>query len=302
MSPLRRTPPSARTSPGASTSGTGRGIRLHPVVATGHAGGMDRHALSALAHADHPVGAPVSAANMARLVHRAACPSAARVLDLGCGAGEWVLCALREHPGARAFAVDLSEAALRRAADAVRDRRLSGRVTCVRGDARDYRPPQPCDLAICVGATHAFGGLVETLRAVDEHVVPGGAVLIGEGFWERPPDRAALDALGAAPDDYQDLAGTVDAVQEAGWTPVYGHVSDPAEWDDYEWSWTGSLTRWALDHPDHPDADAAITAAREHRGGWLRGYRGVLGFVCLLLRREQERAWSRSRQPPAPQS
>ncbi|HEU5109332.1 MAG TPA: SAM-dependent methyltransferase, partial [Micromonosporaceae bacterium] len=68
-------------------------------------------------------------------------------------------------------------------------------------------------------------------------------------------------------------------------TPVYAHVSDAAEWDDYEWSWVGSLTEWALDNPGHPDAAEALRVAREHRDGWLRGYRDVLGFATLVLRR-----------------
>ncbi|MER7010715.1 class I SAM-dependent methyltransferase [Saccharopolyspora sp. NPDC000359] len=248
---------------------------------------MDRQELSALAHADHPIAAPVSASNMGELIRRAACKPDALVLDLGCGPGEWVLRALQEHPTARALAVDTSGEALRRAEDSARERGVGDRVTFVRGDLREFQPPRPCDLVLCVGATHAFGGLEETLRAVDEHVGPGGAVLVGEGFWERPPDQAALEVLGATPDEYRDLAGTVEAVEAAGWTPVHGHVSEPGEWDDYEWSWSGSLTRWALDHPEHPDAEAAIEAAREHRTGWLQGYRGVLGFACLLLQRNR---------------
>ena len=66
---------------------------------------------------------------------------------------------------------------------------------------------------------------------------------------------------------------------------MYAHVSDAAEWDDYEWSWIGSLTEWALDNPGHPDAAGALTLAREHRDEWLRGYRNVLGFATLVLRR-----------------
>ncbi|MDA3648093.1 class I SAM-dependent methyltransferase [Saccharopolyspora indica] len=226
---------------------------------------------------------------MGRLIQRAACSPDALVLDLGCGAGEWVLRALQEHPTARAFAVDMSEPALRRAEGSARERRLGDRVTFVRGDAQEYRPPQACDLVMCVGSTHVFGGLGETVQALDEQVAPGGAMLVGEGFWERPPTAEALEALGAEPADFQDLAGTVETVERAGWAPVYAHISELGEWDDYEWSWTGSLTRWALDNPDHPDAEAAIAAAREHRTGWLRGYRGVLGFATLLLQRQNPR-------------
>jgi putative hydrolase of the HAD superfamily len=104
----------------------------------------------------------------------------------------------------------------------------------------------------------------------------------------KPDPRAftsALAALDAAPDEFTDLAGLVDAAEQAGWTPVYAHLSDAAEWDNYEWSWVGSLTEWALDNPGHPDAAEARALAREHRERWLRGYRNVLGFATLVLRR-----------------
>ena len=84
---------------------------------------------------------------------------------------------------------------------------------------------------------------------------------------------------------FTDLAGLVDVAEQAGWTPVYAHISDAAEWDSYEWSWVGSLTEWALDNPGHPDAAEARALAREHREQWLRGYRNVLGFATLVLRR-----------------
>jgi hypothetical protein len=140
---------------------------------------------------------------------------------------------------------------------------------------------------LCVGATHAFGGFAGTLEQAGRHVHPDGILLIGEGFWALPPTPAALAALDATPADFTDLAGLVDAAERAGWIPVYVHVSDAAEWDNYEWSWVGSLSEWALDNPGHPDAAEALKVAREHRDGYLRGYRGVLGFASLVLRRAQ---------------
>lgn len=50
-------------------------------------------------------------------------------------------------------------------------------------------------------------------------------------------------------------------------------------------SWAGSLTQWALGNPGHPGAAGARTLARQHRQQWLRGYRNVLGFATLVLRR-----------------
>ncbi len=70
----------------------------------------------------------------------------------------------------------------------------------------------------------------------------------------------------------------------SGWLPLQGHVvSSLQEWDAYEWSWTGSLTRWAFEHPHDSDCNEVLRTATEHRRAWLDGYRGTLGFVTLLL-------------------
>ena len=97
-------------------------------------------------------------------------------------------------------------------------------------------------------------------------------------------DPGALSALDAAADDFPDLAGFTQQVHEALFEPGFGHVSTLAEWDDYEWSWTGSLVDWAL-HDAATDAarEHALAAAREHRQQWLGGYRSVLGFATVVL-------------------
>ncbi|MBA4865469.1 class I SAM-dependent methyltransferase [Streptomyces sp. PSKA54] len=245
---------------------------------------MDRQTISALAHGDHPIAAPLSDASVARLLERALPRAAGRLLDLGCGSGEWLLRALDGRPGLRADGVDLAAASLESARAAAERDGTGDRLTLHHQDATKFTASHAYDLVLSVGAAHAFGGLLPTLRAARGHLAPGGSVLVGDGFWEREPDRATLDA-GFAADEFADLATTVDRVVADGWLPVYGHVSTLEEWDDYEWSWTGTLTRWALDHPDDPGHDDALKAANAHREAWLRGYRGTLGFVTLVLRR-----------------
>jgi len=73
------------------------------------------------------------------------------------------------------------------------------------------------------------------------------------------------------------------ALVAAGWEPGYGHVSSAEEWDDYEWSWTGSLTAWALTEADEAGRASALQIACTHREEWLAGYRGQLGFVTVVL-------------------
>ena len=242
---------------------------------------MNRDEISRLAHADHPLAAPLDDTAVAGLLSRAVVRGDERVLDLGCGSAEWVLRALTAHPRLRAEGVDRSEVALAHAAAEADRRQVAGRLVLHQQDVVGFGSDRPFDLVLCCGVSHAFGGLLPTLEAARAHLAPGGRVLIGDGYWERPPSPGAVEMLG----DFADLAGVLDAVVAAGWTPVGGHLSTRQERDDYEWAWTGSLAGWALDHPTHPDHAQALRIATEHRSEWLRVYRDTWGFVTLLLRR-----------------
>jgi cyclopropane fatty-acyl-phospholipid synthase-like methyltransferase len=242
---------------------------------------MDRQSISALAHADHPIAAPVSDESVRRLLARAVRRGDERLLDLGCGGGEWLLRALTEHPAVRAEGIDVSTHALTRADKAATGLGVRDRLVLHHLHATEYTSPDRFDVVLCVGATHAFGGLLPTLAAMSGHLAPGGSVLVGESFWEHPPSREAVETLG----ELDDLPTITDRVIGEGWTPVYGHISTRHELDDYEWSWTGALASWALDRPGDTDGAEALAVASTHRDEWLRAYRSAFGFVSLVLRR-----------------
>ncbi|QKW06681.1 class I SAM-dependent methyltransferase [Streptomyces sp. NA04227] len=241
---------------------------------------MNRQELSTLAHRRHPIAAPLSDDSVDALLDEALPHEDARVLDLGCGGAPWLLRALSSRPRLRATGVDVSASALRRAREDAHRLGVQDRLDVHQCDAAGFRDPEPFDLVISVGATHAFGGLLPTLEAARTHLAPGGSILVGDGYWERTPSPEAVELLG----ECDDLATTVESVTAAGWTPVHAHLSTRRELDDYEWSWTGSLASWALDHPDHPDSDQALRTAHAHRTEWLRVYRDCFGFACFVLR------------------
>jgi SAM-dependent methyltransferase len=243
---------------------------------------VDRALASAIAHRWHPIAAPVSDENLRLLVQRLDLPPDGRLLDLGCGFGEWLLAALESAPGVRGVGVDTSGAALEEARARAVARGLSDRVTFEQADAADWAGTG-FDAVLCVGATHAFGGLGPTLDAVRTHLRPGGRVLLGDGYWEGTPTQTALDALGTEPGELPDIAGLVAEAARHGFEPGYGHLSTAAEWDHYEWSWTGALTAWALSEATGVEREQALDLAREHRRQWLDGYRGRLGFASLVL-------------------
>ncbi|QIY66657.1 MULTISPECIES: SAM-dependent methyltransferase [unclassified Streptomyces] len=245
---------------------------------------MNREQISRLAHANHPIQSPLDDDSVRQLLEHGAPCGDERVLDLGCGGGEWLLRALTAHPQLHAEGVDISEDALRQAREAASRLGVQTRLALHRQEAADFRSTDSFDLVLSVGATHALGGLLPTLAAARRHLAPGGRVLIGDGFWEREPSQEAIEMLG----DFTDLATTLDRVVADGWTPVHGHVSTRRELDDYEWACWGSLASWALDHPADPDSSQVLETAAVRRTEWLRVYRDTWGFVGLVLRQTSD--------------
>ncbi|WP_405008978.1 SAM-dependent methyltransferase [Kitasatospora sp. NBC_01539] len=245
---------------------------------------MDHEQFSALAHTSHPIKAPLDDLSVRRLLGRAVARPDARVLDLGCGTAEWLLRALTAHPDVLAEGVDVSETALATARERAADLGVGDRLALHRTPAADFAPPHRFDTVLSVGSSHAFGGLLPTLAAARAHLAPGGSVLVGDGFWQRPPTPEGVAILG----DFDDLATTVDRVVADGWTPVDGHVSSRQELDAYEWACWGTLAAWGLDRPGTPGAADALARSTARLGEWLHGYRDTWGFVTLVLRRTSE--------------
>ena len=205
--------------------------------------------------------------------------------SVGCGAGAWLLELLESRPDLTAVGVDI---ALHPERDQrAQERGVADRLIWVEADAAAWAPDDapPRDAVLCIGAGHAFGGLHDTLDAIRRHLRPGGCALLGETLWEQQhPSVAAQEALGAGPEDFPTLAQFLRTCEEHGFEVGYAHVSGAPEWDDYEWSWTGSLVEWAQNAaPSIADREQALTAARTHRRQWVEGYRGELGFVTAVL-------------------
>ena len=242
---------------------------------------MDRSEIFDIAHRRHPIAAPVARERVRDLLSWLSPPAGGRAVDLGCGEGEWLQELLLAQPELTGVGIDhmLPTTAAERTAQ----RGLDNRVRWIETDAATWNDGL-FDVVLCVGATHAFDGLENTLTALRRHLRPGGQELVGDMIWESSPSEAALTALGVSADAFPDLAGLVETIREHGFEPSYGYNSTLAEWDDYQFSWTGSVVDWALrEARTTEDREQALAAAREHRRDWLGGSRGHLGFATLVL-------------------
>ncbi len=249
-------------------------------------GDMDRDRLRAIAHRDHPFHGPLGEAALESIVARVSLPPHGWVVDIGCGEGDMLLRILTAHPDVHGEGIDRAAPLVIRARARAAERLMPGRCRLHVGDATQFRPAHAAHAVVCSGAAHIFGGLRGTLRAVTPWLAPGGQVLISELFWECEPHARALAALGASAGDHRDLAGTVEDAAAEGFLPTYMSVSDASDWDHYESLWCASIEEHVRATPGDPDASELRAAAQAHRTAYLRGYRGVLGYVTLLLARE----------------
>ncbi|MFF7633532.1 SAM-dependent methyltransferase [Kitasatospora sp. NPDC008050] len=233
---------------------------------------------------------PLSEARAAQLTSRLSRAAPATVLDIGCGWGELMLRVLAATPGATGLGLDLNAADLARGRENARARGLADRVRFAEesavGTARE-----PADLVLCLGASHALSEAeaphhtVAALHALRRLVRPGGRVVLGEGFWQRPPTEAELAAMwpGATAGEQYDLAGLVDLAVAAGFRPSWIETADADEWEEFESGYQCDVEEWLAANDTHPLAAETRERVDRHRSTWLRGYRGVLGLAYLTL-------------------
>ncbi|GAB3186389.1 hypothetical protein GCM10027259_50390 [Micromonospora palomenae] len=150
--------------------------------------------LTAVRYARMRWNTPLSEEHAALLLQRLGIRPGARVLDLGCGWGELLLRAVAAGGVSgttvtTGVGVDTDDAALARGRALAADRSLDEHVTFVKGEAASSR--ETGDRVLRIGASHAFGGTADALKALAESVRPDGRLLFGErtGSGLRRPRR-----------------------------------------------------------------------------------------------------------------
>jgi SAM-dependent methyltransferase len=237
---------------------------------------IDRARASTIAHGEMPFHNPISENALDALIGLLPLGPDDSVLDVGCGRGE-LLIRVAEASGARGVGVDSSEEQIGRA-----QHEATARVaaTELQFEARDaatlVASRRSFSLASCVGSSHALGRLAELVR-------PGGHVVVGEGYWIRPPLHEELEILGASEDELTDLSGLIAAGEDHDLRLVYLATATDEDWRRYEWAYVFNLETYASAHPDEPGVELVLQRAEAVRSRrLLAAHHGeVLGFALL---------------------
>lgn len=140
-----------------------------------------------LAFADHRLR-PV-----ADLLARIPAEAPARVIDLGCGAGNATKVLQQKWPGAKITGVDSSPEMLARA------RQGSPDIDWVEADIATWRPANPPDVLFSNAALHWLGGHETLFPALARRVRPGGVLAVQMPANFHAPSHTLVTEIGREP-------------------------------------------------------------------------------------------------------
>jgi SAM-dependent methyltransferase len=248
---------------------------------------IDGRRASAIGHGEMPFHNPISESAVDTLIGLLPLAAGDRALDVGCGRGE-LLIRIAETTGAHGVGLDASEAQIARARHEASSRVPATEMLFETRDAGTLvAPAGSFALAACVGSSHALGGLGPTLERLTELVEPGGHLVLGEGYWIRPPLSSELEALGTSEDELPDLPRLLSAGEAHGLRPVYLASATDEDWRRYEWAYVFNLETYAAASPDEPGIELVrdrATFARTRR--LLAARHGeALGFALVCWQR-----------------
>jgi hypothetical protein len=227
----------------------------------------------------HELQNPTSAGKIRQLGERLGLDRSARVLDVAGGRGGPAVLLASEF-GCRITLVEQSSEFAAVAGERARSAGVGELVEVVEADAKDFAG---YDVALCLGATFAFDGVVPTVSALAAAVPPRGLIAVGEAYWrEWPLPEGFTPEEG---EDFVPLAETVQRLESAGVELVSLIPSSTADFDRYESLHWFTLEEWLAANPDDPDAEAFRERGRRHRDRHLRWRRDLLGwgiFVCRV--------------------
>jgi SAM-dependent methyltransferase len=247
---------------------------------------MDMWKFYDITHREHVICNPTSEEKLDRLVKLLRLPDGARVVDIACGKGEFLI-RLAEAYGVSGMGIDLSPFVVAEAESRLRARAPTAQIEYLQMNGADFQPDEPHSFALasCIGASWVFGGHASTLEALRRMVVPGGWVIAGEPYWRQEPSEEYLQASGFTREAFGTHAGNAEAGERLGLDLVHTLVSSQDDWDRYEGLQWYAADEYVRSHPDDPDLPELMQRVAQGRSAYLGWGRDIVGWAIYVFRR-----------------
>lgn len=201
--------------------------------------------------------------------------SVTTLVDIGCGWGGLLLRAAQKYDVKTITGIDTDTDLLTRAQHMAEERQLDASFRNI--DGSKWEATQ--DRAICIGSSHALGGTRAMLERL-ARIVPSGRVLVGDMCWEKSPTPEASALFG---DEVLALPAIISICQQTGWQILHLSTADQREWDCFESAHRSGAREWLLQNPHYEEAQTLQSQLDKRERQYIESYRGVLGFVFLVL-------------------
>jgi ubiquinone/menaquinone biosynthesis C-methylase UbiE len=247
---------------------------------------MDMWKFYDITHRNHLICNPTNGEKLDHLVGELRLPAGARVVDIACGKGEFLI-RLAEAYRVDCLGIDLSPFYIAEARKRLEARAPGAEVAFMEMDGAEFQPKEPHSftMASCLGGSWIYGGHAGTLEALTRLVAPGGWVVTGEPYWLREPCEEYLKILGLQKDVFGTHVGNVEAGEKRGLELVYTIVSNVDDWDRYEGLQWSATSEYARSHPEDQDLPEIMRKTGEEKSAYLRWGRDTLGWAIYVFRR-----------------
>lgn len=223
---------------------------------------------------DHDIQNPTSPEKIKLLGSYLRLGAGSRVLDIACGkCGPAII--LASTYGCHIVGIEKRPEFADEARARIRDRSLEGLVEVRTADAaQEPIESEAWDAATCLGAAFVWGNIGDAARALVGAVRSGGRVAIGEPFWLQWPLRAGHD-----PQDFVELASTVDRFESSGLAMTGMIAASQNDWDHYESLHWRAVEEWVADHPEETEM---WDLHRRYMSEYLTFERDFLGWAIFV--------------------
>jgi SAM-dependent methyltransferase len=209
----------------------------------------------------------------------------ARVLDLGSGSGE-MLCTWARDYGIVGVGIDMSQLFTEKAKLRAVELGVADRVKFIHDDAAGYVSQEKVRVAACVGATWIGGGVAGTIKLLEQSLLPGGIILIGEPYWRQlpPTEEVAKKCLAHSISDFLALPELVASFGRLGYDVVEMVLANQDGWDRYEAAKWLTMRRWLDANPGDEFAKevrSQLTTEPERYATYTREHLGWGVFAIM---------------------
>ncbi|MFX0162088.1 MAG: SAM-dependent methyltransferase [Candidatus Hodarchaeota archaeon] len=239
-----------------------------------------------ICHKRHFLCNPINKEKFEKLCRLLRLKRGARVLDIGCGKGEFLI-RLVELYDISGVGVDLSPYFVKDFLEKYRKRIPRSDIKIFEMDGANYKPesPESFDLTMCIGASWIYNGYRGTIQALKSMTKPGGLIVIGQPFWLKEPSDEYLKAEGLKREEVGTHQDNVKVGEEEGLTCLYTMVSNHDDWDHYETLQWWSVDDYVMTSPDDEDISELLARKRRDKENYLQWGRETLGWAIYLFKK-----------------